>query len=76
MSLRPIHPVHAPGWEHRARDGRTYTVWAPRPDRPRWAACWQDADGEDGDFRRADDRDDALAIFPPRVRGMFRRVST
>lgn len=73
--MREIAAPNGPGWEHETRSGSTYWLWMPRPDRPRWAACWQDANETAGDFRRGDALADVLSIFPASVRSMFRKVA-
>lgn len=83
--VRPISEANQPGWEVPTRDGAEFMLWAPRPARDfgrsyrgepmispartQWSACWQAADGEDGDFRKADTPAEALACFPGTERG-------
>ena len=68
-------------------DGPGYWLWAPQnagihdpwghtwsseaPPRDHWAACWQAADGEDGDFVKGASATEVLAIFPADVRTLF-----
>lgn len=69
--LRPMDPSNGPGWrfdiggfnEYNIGE-RTYQLWAPREDRPQWAANWQRDEGYAGGHRRADSLDEALTVFP------------
>lgn len=67
--------------------GACYQLWAPqdgqiadpyadtwstdKEPRDHWAAAWQSADGDDGDFVRGTTLAEALRIFPPAIRRQF-----
>jgi hypothetical protein len=83
MQATPMR-YHGPGWNvETAR--RLYQLWVPGkvvhrevPDydtgktRDFWQACWQDSSNDlAGDFYKGQSREDALKIFPPRVRMAF-----
>ncbi len=64
----PQDDVLADPYGHAAVQRKYNAEWTPRLT---WAASWQSADPEDGDFRRGDSAESVLAIFPDDVRERF-----
>jgi hypothetical protein len=53
MKATPLK-YHGPGWRCTTEDESEFILWAPRENRPKWAACYSAEEGYRGGFHRAD----------------------